>query len=218
MLLAWNRLRHERALVSAIEAGAACLGVCAGYQLLAREFAGPDGTTREGLGLLDVSSRRLTGDRAVGEVLAETTGTPDLGFLTGFENHQGDARLGPDARPLGHLVRGTGNGDRRTEGAVQDNVVGTYLHGPALVRNSGLADQLLRVVVSDLKPMSDEPVRVLRRERRSAALAGHESASSAAPHRTSAVGRAGRHASWRLARWVRPASSKGAGRSLAPLD
>lgn len=196
MLLAWNHLNRDRALVSAIAAGAACLGVCAGYQLLAQDFTGPDGTTREGLGVLDVSSRRLTGDRAVGEVLAESTGAPDLGFLTGFENHQGDARLGPDACPLGRLVRGRGNGDRRTEGAVQGNVVGTYLHGPALVRNDGLADHLLRVAVGDLPPMIDEPVRELRRERRSAALADHASAVSTRSRKSVTVGRFTR---WRSA-------------------
>lgn len=196
MVLAWNQLHRDRGLIEAVEAGAACLGVCAGYQLLAREFAGPDGATREGLGLLDVSSRRLTGDRAVGEVLAESIGAPEVGFLTGFENHQGDARLGADARALGRLVRGQGNGDRRTEGAVQGNVVGTYLHGPVLVRNCGLADHLLRVVAGDLEPMSDEPVRELRRERRLAALAGHATAFSTRPRRRVAVGR---FAGWRSA-------------------
>ena len=37
---------------------------------------------------------------------------------------------------------GVGNGDG-TEGAYAGRVLGTYLHGPALVRNPGLADLLL---------------------------------------------------------------------------
>jgi CobQ-like glutamine amidotransferase family enzyme len=172
MLLAWQLLSRDRGLPAAVAAGAACLGVCAGYQLLSTSFAGPEGQRHHGLGLLDVTCGRLEGDRAVGEVLAESEGVPGAGFLTGFENHQGDAVLGPRARPLGRLQRGVGNGDGQTEGAVQGNVVGTYLHGPALVRNDGLADHLLELVLGELPAFEDEPVRLLRAERRSAALSG----------------------------------------------
>ena len=72
------------------------------------------------------------------------TWTPALNVprLTGFENHQGVTRLGPQARPLARTTLGTGNGDG-TEGAYAGRVLGTYLHGPALVRNPGLADLLL---------------------------------------------------------------------------
>ncbi len=169
MLLAWRRLDADRRVVDAVDRGAACFGVCAGFQLLASEFTGPDGELREGLGLLDVRCGRLPGARAVGEVLADSVGVPGAGFLTGFENHQGSAVLGPRARPLGRLERGTGNGDRRTEGAVQGRVIGTYMHGPALVRNDRLADHLLELVVGDLPPFEDESVLRLRAERRAEA-------------------------------------------------
>jgi CobQ-like glutamine amidotransferase family enzyme len=169
MLLAWEHLRGQRSLAEAVAAGAACFAVCAGFQLLGHEFVGPDAITRSGLGILDVRSRRLPGPRAVGEVLAESTGL-DVGFLTGFENHQGDALLGPAARPLARLLVGTGNGHDHDEGVVQGTVVGTYMHGPALVRNDRLADHLLATVVGALEPFDDEPVRRLRLERRNAAL------------------------------------------------
>ncbi|WP_254185377.1 hypothetical protein [Nocardioides panacis] len=68
-------------------------------------------------------------------------------------------------------MSGTGNGDRHTEGAVQGHVVGTYLHGPVLVRNGWLADHLLEQVVGELPAYDDEPVLLLREERRAAALA-----------------------------------------------
>lgn len=174
MLLAWEHLRHARGLRDAVAAGAACFGVCAGFQLLARDFVCPGGSHREGLGLLDVRCGRLAEGRAVGEVLAESVGGMDVGFLTGFENHQGDARLGPGVRPLGRLVRGIGNGDSATEGAVQGSIIASYMHGPALVRNAGLADHLLQLVAGTLSPTLDEPVLRLRNERRAAALAGHE--------------------------------------------
>jgi CobQ-like glutamine amidotransferase family enzyme len=171
MLLAFEHLRSRDGLSAAVSAGAVCLGVCAGYQLLSRRFTGPDARCHEGLGLLDVTCGRLAGPRAVGEVLADDAGAVGAGFVTGFENHQGDAVLGDDARPLGLLVRGVGNGDGRTEGAVQGRVVATYLHGPVLVRNDGLADHLLQLVTGPLPPLEDPLVQRLRHERRRAALA-----------------------------------------------
>ena len=63
-------LRADGTLARAVGHGAVVLGVCAGYQLLGRTF--PDSADRphEGLGLLDVTTRKGTGARAVGEVVA----------------------------------------------------------------------------------------------------------------------------------------------------
>ena len=71
--------------------------MCAGFQLLSREFSGAAGAVEPGLGLLDVRCARLPGERAVGDVVAESVGIPGLPTLTGYENHQGNAVLGPDA-------------------------------------------------------------------------------------------------------------------------
>jgi lipid II isoglutaminyl synthase (glutamine-hydrolysing) len=65
------------------------------------------------------------------------------------------------------VLTGVGNGDG-TEGAYSGRVVGTYLHGPALVRNPGLADLLLSWVTGPLPaidPRQEELVQTLRRER-----------------------------------------------------
>jgi CobQ-like glutamine amidotransferase family enzyme len=70
---------------------------------------------------------------------------------------------------LGQVTHGRGNGDGSTEGAVQGNVVATYLHGPVLVRNPALADHLLERVVGPLEPAPDEAVERLRGERIAAA-------------------------------------------------
>lgn len=164
-LLALRSLLHEKAVGDVLHGRAACLAVCAGFQILAREFAGADGHREPGLGLLDVACGRLPGERAVGEVVTEAVGIPGLPPLTGYENHQGDAVLGPAARPLGRVVVGVGNGASHTEGAVQDNLVATYLHGPVLVRNPALADHLLERSTGPLASFDDEAVEQLRRER-----------------------------------------------------
>ena len=171
-LLALDALRRDERLVTRLADGATCLAVCAGLQLLARSFTAADGTTRTGLGLLDVTCGRLP-ERAVGEVVADPVGLPDLPTLTGFENHRGAARLGPRALPLGRVRVGTGNGrtsrPEAFEGAVQGGVVATYLHGPVLVRNPALADRLLERTLGPLPPLEDPLVEQLRRERLRAA-------------------------------------------------
>jgi CobQ-like glutamine amidotransferase family enzyme len=169
MLAAADLLRRDRGLVTAVRRGAPCLAVCAGLQLLACEFAGPDDVIRPGLGLLDVRCWRLTGPRAVGEVVAEPLRLVDEP-LSGYENHQGDAVLGPGAEPLGLVRHGVGNGHDRLEGVVQGSVVATYLHGPVLVRNPTLADHLLAAAIgAPLRAWSDPSVDRLRRERLHAA-------------------------------------------------
>jgi len=171
--LAARRLRADGGLAAAAQHGAVVFAVCAGYQLLGAEFGGEDGQLLQGLEILDIHSGR--GERrGVGEIVADVD--PRLGVprLTGFENHQGVTKLGPGAAPLARVVAGVGNGDG-TEGAFAGRVLGTYLHGPALVRNPALADLLLTLAVGQLPPMSDrdeEWTRRLREQRLAAVPAG----------------------------------------------
>ena len=164
--LAARRLLADGGLHAAVRNGAVLFAVCAGYQMLGHEFGGADDVPVTGLGLLDIRSGR--GERrAVGEIVADVEAELNVGRLTGFENHQGVTRLGPAARPLARTALGTGNGDG-TEGAYQGRVVGTYLHGPALVRNPALADLLLTWAagpLSALPPQAEELAARLREER-----------------------------------------------------
>jgi CobQ-like glutamine amidotransferase family enzyme len=141
-----------------------CLAVCAGLQLLSRHFEDGEGVRHEGLGILDVECGRLD-RRAVGEVVSDPVGVSGVPTLTGFENHLGTAVLTGDARPLGRLVAGVGNGDGRSEGAQQGSVIATYLHGPVLVRNPALADLLLTRAAGPLPAYDDLDVERLRTER-----------------------------------------------------
>jgi hypothetical protein len=162
--LAAAHLRKHPGLQRAAAYGAVVLGVCAGLQVLGTKFRGTDGIVHEGLGLIDAVTE--PGDRrAVGELVATSVDLLGGEPLTGFENHLGQTTLGPSTKPLGHVVRGTGNGDR-TEGAVSGKVVATYLHGPVLARNPALADLLLsRLVGHPLPPLDLAEVDRLRAER-----------------------------------------------------
>ena len=164
--LAARRLLADGGLHAAADRGAVVFAVCAGYQLLGHEFGGADGQPTEGLGILDVRSARAE-PRSVGEIVAQVDPVLGIPELTGFENHQGLTELGPRAIPLATVTTGIGNGNG-TEGAHAGRVLGTYLHGPALVRNPALADLLLGWVVGQLPPIpprEEELAQTLRRER-----------------------------------------------------
>jgi CobQ-like glutamine amidotransferase family enzyme len=170
-------LARDGTLARAVAAGATVLAVCAGYQLMGHTFPAADGRPMAGLGLLDVTTVKGTGRRAVGEVVVDpcVVGGISLPPLTGFENHGGVTSVGPGARPLGRVAAGVGNGSGdRTEGAWAGRVVGSYLHGPLLARNPALADLLLEWATGDgpLATLDDERERALRAERMAAARRG----------------------------------------------
>lgn len=155
----WLR-RHDR-LRRVLENSAVTLAVCAGLQILGRSMSDAGGRRYPGLDLLDITT--VPGrQRAVGEVIA-TCVVPEVGSLTGFENHRGVTTLGPRASPLGRIVTGVGNGTthglarRRTEGVLTDRIIGTYLHGPVLARNPALADHILHKATGESLPPLELP-------------------------------------------------------------
>jgi lipid II isoglutaminyl synthase (glutamine-hydrolysing) len=169
-ILAARRLATGGGLAAAADRGAVVFAVCAGYQIVGTEFGGVEGEPVPGLGLIDIRSGR--GERrGVGEITADVDPALGVDRLTGFENHQGVTHRGPDVKPLATVITGVGNGDG-TEGAYAGRIVGTYLHGPALVRNPGLADMLLSWVAGPLPaidPRQEDLVTKLRADRLAAA-------------------------------------------------
>jgi CobQ-like glutamine amidotransferase family enzyme len=148
-------------LHAAAERGAAVLAVCGGYQLLGRSYELGD-ETLPGVGLVDLHTVRSDALRLIGNIAIEV----DLGeraggvrVLAGFENHGGRTHLGPAAQPLGRVLKGQGNnGADGLEGIRQQNVIGTYMHGPLLPKNAWLADWLIATALgrdAPLPPLDD---------------------------------------------------------------
>jgi CobQ-like glutamine amidotransferase family enzyme len=142
-----------------IEAGAAALTVCGGYQLFGHEYRPFDAAPLPGIGVLDVVTV-ASHQRFIGNVVIQS----DWGELVGFENHSGLTSLGPGAEPIGRVVVGRGNNGRDGfEGAMYKNAIGCYLHGSLLPKNPRLTDWLLEAGLSHamgepvtLAPLDDE--------------------------------------------------------------
>ncbi len=131
------------ALHHAASHGSIVLGVCGGYQLLGESYTLGDDQL-QGVGLLDLRTVREPGERLIGNVAIEVDFDGEKRVLAGFENHGGRTYLGPEAKPLGRVLKGHGNdGHSGFEGARFGNTIGTYLHGPLLPKNAWFADWLI---------------------------------------------------------------------------
>jgi CobQ-like glutamine amidotransferase family enzyme len=183
LLCAEDLLAHKRdALHQAAARSAIVLGVCGGYQLLGESYTvGAD--RLQGVGLLDVRTVREPGERLIGNVAIDlnlderSAAAAEPRVLAGFENHGGRTYLGPDATPLGRVLKGHGNdGHSGFEGARAGNTIGTYLHGPLLPKNAWFADWLIATAlgtgVDALAPLDDRlEDQAHRSARRAAGLA-----------------------------------------------
>ena len=134
------------AIREAVESDMPMLGVCGGYQFLAKYYKPAEGPELEGLGILDAWTihRGKSVARCIGNVALQWGDQT----LVGFENHGGRTYLGEGARPLGRVLYGHGNNSEdHQEGCVYRNTIGTYLHGSLLPKNPHLADHLIRLAL-----------------------------------------------------------------------
>ncbi len=124
--------------------GAVVLGVCGGYQLLGHSYT-LDHEEIPGVGLLNVHTVRDQGPRLIGNVAIQVSLDENATeVLAGFENHGGRTYLDAGQQPLGRVLSGHGNdGHSGFEGAITQNTIGTYLHGPLLPKNVWFADWLI---------------------------------------------------------------------------
>ncbi len=149
-------------LREAADAGVVIFAVCAGLQLLGHWYRPSVGEPMEGAHVLDLETNGGS-QRFMQHAAAEVSLGGQTETVVGFENHSGLTELGSGARPFGRVVAGAGNnGTDGAEGAIRDNVIATYLHGPVLPKNPWLTDMLLRIALErkygepvELAPLDD---------------------------------------------------------------
>lgn len=161
-------LSKKDVLTTMFDSGIPGLFVCGSPQLLGTSYITGDGKKLPGLGLFDMDTRHFghAKPRCIGNLVAELTGIPDLvgNTMVGFENHGGRTYLGKNVKPLARVIKGFGNnGEDGTEGAVYNNVIATYSHGPFLPKNPHIADWLIKKALEvkykteiDLQPLDDK--------------------------------------------------------------
>jgi adenosylcobyric acid synthase len=107
-----------------VRRGGKVLGLCGGYQMLGRMIHDPEGlegkaTSVAGLSLLDIETT-MTKDKTVTPKTATHIASGQM--ISAYEIHLGKTK-GPDcAKPFAATAKGN-------DGAVNGNVMGTYLHG-----------------------------------------------------------------------------------------
>lgn len=151
-------LEEQAELASYVEDGGVLAAVCGGYQLLGHSYLMGDEKV-QGLSLVDLYTDRGS-PRLIGNIAVESRISPQP--IVGYVNHGGRTHLGSDVEPMGKVLRGFGNdGVSGYEGCLYKNVVGTYVHGPLLPKNPGVADWLMaralerRYGVAELEPLND---------------------------------------------------------------
>ena len=172
---ALEMLSKDGGLNTAVDNGATVFAVCAGFQIIGATLPNAAGVPIDGLGLVDVETVYTDDPRSVGELVIRFHDESTDTILTGFENHQGLSILGAGVTPLGTVIHGIGNGrpggtSQSPEGVHEGKVFGTYMHGPALVRNPVLADLVLESAVGTLAHYHDEFAEELAAERRETLL------------------------------------------------
>ena len=149
----------EAAVLKAHAAGCPIFGICGGYQMLGEELSDPfgveDGGTMRGMGLLPmhtVFTEEKTRTRVNGQFLqvkGDLAGLSDIAF-SGYEIHMGQSvsdgklsmltKISDHCDHVGHTSEGSADGGAKTllqsgsamekcEGAIGENVYGSYVHG-----------------------------------------------------------------------------------------
>ncbi|MBR6440206.1 MAG: glutamine amidotransferase [Aeriscardovia sp.] len=132
-----KRSEKLRALASS---GVPMLMICGMYQLFGRYFLTNSGKKIPGISVFDIYTE-ATSDRLIGNLVEESD---RFGRLVGYENHSGQTYFSTPLQPLGKVVSGAGNNLKDgVDGAIVNNAIGTYLHGPVLSKNPKLADFLI---------------------------------------------------------------------------
>lgn len=161
-IVAGDLMKKREELKRMIEDGIPGLYVCGAYQFLGKYYKEADGTTINGLGILDLYTENpgVGFSRLIGNIAIRVL---DDKIIVGFENHGGRTYLGKQVLPFGKVIKGFGNnGEDLTEGAIYKNSFGTYFHGPILPKNPEFADLLIKLALEkkynspiDLSPLND---------------------------------------------------------------
>jgi len=147
-----NMAQYKGELIRRIEAGAHVLATGNAHELFGRSVMTASGERYEALGLLDFETKQ-SDSRVTGDCVFKASFLPDK--LIGFINRAGHGQEGEIDRPffleMGPEM-GSANDSSGAEGIRFNNLIGTYMTGPVLVRNPPLLDYITDKLVLDAAP------------------------------------------------------------------
>lgn len=159
-------LSRKKVLTQALNHQIPMLTICGSYQLFGTYFQPANGPKIPGLGLFNAFTI-ASAKRKIGNIIIKS----EFGYLVGFENHSGNTFLSEPTKPLGRIIKGFGNnGQDKTEGAINQNLYGCYLHGSLLPKNPVFCDHLIKTALENkyssvkLKPLNDALENQARRQ------------------------------------------------------
>lgn len=157
-IIAQDLQKKASDIASMAKNGVPMLMICGMYQMFGHYFKTQTNEVIKGIGLLDIETIAEPG-RLIGNVTVESK----WGQLVGYENHSGRTYLKKSVKPIGTTNNGQGNnGKDNSEGAYENNVFGSYLHGPILSKAPTFTDYLIELCLdyrglnNNIKPLDDK--------------------------------------------------------------
>lgn len=144
-LVAKDLVKYKDKINHSIKSGTFYLLICGAYQLFGKYYKDSEDNLIEGLGILDYYTLSSTNkrERCIGNIILETDILGNSTKIVGFENHGGQTQNVD--KPFAKVLYGNGNTFKcEYEGYFNNNILGTYLHGPLLSKNPELADFIIK--------------------------------------------------------------------------
>jgi adenosylcobyric acid synthase len=142
----------EPKIIAHANEGKAIFGICGGYQMLGQIINDPEnvegGGSIKGIGLLNNSTifyNEKTRTQVKGKINCLEGFYKDLSNIevTGYEIHMGETEI-YDCNPLSVAEIVTDNYRKKSDGCVNDNVAGSYMHG--IFDNSEFVSTLVNIL------------------------------------------------------------------------
>lgn len=171
-VVAEDLIQYKDEIRKSLDNGVFYLLICGGFQLFGKYYKDAEDNLIEGLNIFNYYTESSTNkkERCIGNIILETKLNNKKVTLLGFENHGGQTYDVNSS--LGRVIYGNGNTfNNEFEGFMQENVIGTYLHGPLLSKNPELADYIIKYMLErkynkeiTLEELDDEFERLAKKE------------------------------------------------------
>lgn len=142
-------VKFKSSLKNAYESGKVMLFTGNSYEMLGEKLTDPDGNEFEGVGLFDFTTEEDRKNRYSGDVVVKSKlfEKPLVGFINCCSETCGITE------PLFEIVREIGSVTDKYDGLHFNNLYGTLLIGPILVKNPHFAEHIVKLLVDDYKDM-----------------------------------------------------------------